>query len=101
MSLSTKQVRQGALVLHIEPDGKVLYEVCLAIPKGFFFTSILFANSVVKIKNTRYLRRYGLSWGDAMRFKLHAQVQIDNWKSQQAIGRRDWRQSVLQEFLAK
>lgn len=99
--LQTKQIRQGALVLHIEPDGQVKYEVCLPIPKEFFFSSILFSNSVTTINNRRFLRKWNLSWSDAMRFKLHAQVQIDTWKSENIIIRRNTRQTSLQEFLAR
>lgn len=101
MSLHTKQVRQGALVLHIEPDGKVTYEVCLAIPKDFFFSSLFLSNSVVSINKRRFIRKWGLTWGDAMRLKLHAQVQIDEWKARQALNRKNWRQEKLFEFLAK
>lgn len=54
---NTVKVRQGAIVCHVHPDGKVEYELCIPVPKGVHLDIEL--SSLVHFahhKSTRYVK---------------------------------------------
>lgn len=82
--MNTVYVRQGALVIHVEPDGSCKWEVSMPVPKEF--THDVF--SIRRIKNTKYVRKEFNTIKAANRFKVQVQIAVTQYKISKLIQRK-------------
>lgn len=79
--LQTKRVRQGAIIVNIQPDAKVTYEVSLCVPKDFKHEDASLRG------NKKMIVKCFDTWEAAMRCKINLQIKVQNHKNALGIAR--------------
>lgn len=78
--LNNLRVRQGALLVHIDAEARVInYELCINVPMAF-------SGGVCKVITTskgvtrKYVQSFHQKWEDAMAAKLDVQLDVQMYK---------------------